>query len=277
LLSLRRASSANDFLREPLGRYCTGNRYAVFAHSPTLLGFVAWGRPDTEDVRELLRLCEIGLGTDSVRHRWLADVRGLELVQPATFGMFLEYTRRNRDTLRRNISRQAQLRPDGLVGAIISGFSHIAKLPYPERVFGDVGEALVWLDIERDEGLALVAELDAIRNAACESFDVVGRLRAELEAAGAVEIEAAARRLGLSTRSLQRELRRAGTTYRLELKSFRIRRAQELLRGGEHDLTSIAEQVGFASSQHFATAYRRAVGVTPSAWRARQRGTEPAG
>ena len=69
----------------------------------------------------------------------------------------------------------------------------------------------------------------------------------ELESAGALPIEAAARRLALSTRSLQRTLREAGTTYRLELKAFRIRRAQELLRG-DHNLGTIAAEVGFSSA-----------------------------
>jgi AraC-like DNA-binding protein len=268
---LQEGSSVSDFLANPIGRYYRGRRHAVFAHSPTLLGFVCWGRPDVEDVRELLRLCEIGLRPGTVRHRWLVDVRGLELVEPGTFALFLEYTHKNRETLRQNIVRQAQLRPEGLVGAIISGFSHLAKLSYPERVFGDVEEALTWLGVESREGIELLAELDAIRNVACESYAVVGRLRHELEAAGTLAVEDAALRLGLSTRSLQRALRLAGTTYRMELKAFWIRRAQELLRQGDRNLTWIAAEVGFSSVQHFATAYRRAIGDTPSAWRARHR------
>ncbi|HEY5241223.1 MAG TPA: hypothetical protein VIJ22_07155, partial [Polyangiaceae bacterium] len=91
----------------------------MYAHSPTLMGFACWGRPDVEDVRELFRVCAIGLRPGAVPYRWLVDIRGLELVEPATFGLFLDYTNRNREILRRNIVRQAQLRPDGFVGAII--------------------------------------------------------------------------------------------------------------------------------------------------------------
>jgi AraC-like DNA-binding protein len=268
---LQPGSTISDFVANPIGRYFRGRRYAVFAHSPTLLGFACWGRPDVDDVRELLRLCEIGLEPWAASHRWLVDVRGLELIEPRTFGLFLDYTRKNRETLRQNIVRQAQLRPDGLVGAIISGFSHLAKLPYPDRVFGDVDEALSWLQVDHQEGTALLAELESIRDVACESFLVVGRLRRELEASGALTIDDAAPRLGLSTRSLQRALRQAGTTYRLELKSFRIRRAQELLKQSDRNLTWIAAEVGFSSVQHFATAYRRAIGDTPTAWRTRHR------
>jgi AraC-like DNA-binding protein len=272
---MRRASTASDFLADPIGRYCAGRRYCVFAHSPTLLGLASWGRPDVEDVTELLQLCEIGLRPGVVPHRFLVDVRELELVMPATFGLFLEYTRKNGRALARNIVRQAQLRPEGLVGAIISGFSRIARLPYPERVFGDVEEALGWLEVERQEGLDLLAELDAIRNAACQSDAIVARVRAQLEASGAIGIDEVARLLGLSTRTLQRGLRQAGTSYRMQVQAFQIRRAQELLRTGEQNLAWIAAEVGFSSAQHFATAYRRAIGDTPTAWRSRHRALDP--
>jgi AraC-like DNA-binding protein len=271
---LQPAPSPTDFLANPTGRYHLGRRHCVFAHSPTVLGFASWGRPDVDDVSSLLRLCAIGLAPGIPPYRWLVDLRGLELVVPATFGLFLEYTRKNRDTLGRSIVRQAQLRPDGMVGAVISGFSLVARLPYPERVFGDIEEALAWLEIEHREGVELIAELDALRSSGtCEGHSIVGKLRQELDAAGALAVDKAARRLGLSTRSLQRALQQGGTTYRIELKSFRIRRAQELLRHGEESLTRIAAEVGFSSAQHLATAFRRAVGETPSAWRAGHRGT----
>ena len=261
----------SEFLSDPIGHYCRGRRSLVFAYTETLLGFACWGRPDVDDVRELLRMCEMGLKPGSVPYRWLVDLRGLELVEPGTFGLFLEHARKHREILGHNIIRQAQLRPEGLVGAVISGFSHVAKLSYPDRVFADVEEALAWLPVEPELGVPLIAELEAIRSSACESFLVVGQLRRLFETAGVLTIEDAALRCGLSTRTLQRALREAGTTYRLELKAFRIRRAQELLSHGERNLTWIAAEVGFSSVQHFATAYRRAIGDTPSAWRARQR------
>ena len=70
---------------------------------------------------------------------------------------------------------------------------------------------------------------------------------------------------------LQRALREAGTTYRAELDAFRIRRAHELLRQDERSLSWIAHELGFSSAQHFATAFRRAMGETPSVWRMRHR------
>jgi AraC-like DNA-binding protein len=267
---VKAAASPSDFLANPMGRYCVGRRHCVFAATPSLLGFASWGRPGVEDVAELLHLCAVGLEADMPRYRWLVDLRGLESVEPATFGLFVEYTRKNAKSLQRNIDRQAQLRPDGLVGAIISGFSRVARLSYPDRVFADVAKALAWLGVEHDEGTGVLAELSAIRDEARERHDVIARLRDELRATGALPAPHAAKQLGLSTRALQRALREGGTTYRMELKAFQMRRAQELLRG-EETLALIAGEVGFSSAQHFATAFRRATGDTPSAWRTSHR------
>jgi AraC-like DNA-binding protein len=254
-----------------MGRYWVGRRCCVYAHSPTLLGFASWGRPDVDDVRELLRVCGFILEPGVAPFRWLVDVRGLELVEPATFALFVDFTRTNREILGQRILQQAQLRPDGFVGAVISGFARVARLPYPDRVFADVEEALTWLEVDRQTGVDLLSELHAIRSETFEDFAVVARLRAALEGSRTLAIEENARRLGMSTRTMQRALREAGTTYRVELKAFQVRRAQELLRRDERPLTSIAAEVGFSSAQHFATAYRRAVGETPSAWRTRHR------
>jgi AraC-like DNA-binding protein len=57
----------------------------------------------------------------------------------------------------------------------------------------------------------------------------------------------------------------------------RIQQAQHLLRGGT-SVTATALRLGFSSSQHLADAFRRAVGIPPTAWLARVRaGAEPNG
>lgn len=265
------ASSVRDFLSAPLGRYYCGRRHAVFAHSPTLIGFASWGYPDVDDVRELLKLCEIGVAPGAVPHRFIVDLRALELIDPRTFGMFVDFTRGHREALARNVLGQAQLRPEGLVGAIISGFSHVARLPYPERVFGDVADALAWLELDHDLGTGLLDELTRIRDAASGTDGTVRCVRAELDSSHVRPLGEVATRLGLSRRTLQRALRDAGTTFRLESRSAWLRRAQSLLRDGDRNLSWVAAELGFSSVQHFSTAFRRALGETPSTWRARHR------
>jgi AraC-like DNA-binding protein len=239
----------------------------VFVVAPDLMGLTSWGRPDVDDVRELLRWCEVGTGAALPPHRFLVDIRALEGVEPATFIQFVDYVRRNGAALATQIVRQAQLRPDGLVGAIIGGFAHVARPPYPERVFLEPVEALDWLGIPADEGFALLGELEAIRSARVGRSDAVSRLHRLFETRGVLPIETAAQSLALSVRSLQRALRAAGTRYVTEARAFRIARAQDLLRTTDRPLGWIALELGFSSSQHFATEFRRAVGVTPSQWR----------
>ena len=43
----------------------------------------------------------------------------------------------------------------------------------------------------------------------------------------------------------------------------RVERAKRLLRGEQISVAEIALQTGFASQSHLATAFKRAVGVTP--------------
>ena len=54
------------------------------------------------------------------------------------------------------------------------------------------------------------------------------------------------------------------------LMKCRIHRAKELLARGEMDITAIATELRFSSSQHFATRFRQETGLTPKAWREAQ-------
>lgn len=47
----------------------------------------------------------------------------------------------------------------------------------------------------------------------------------------------------------------------------RIRRAMDLLSKGSVRITDLAAELGFSSSQHFATRFRQETGLTPKAWR----------
>ncbi|MBS2028078.1 MAG: helix-turn-helix transcriptional regulator [Deltaproteobacteria bacterium] len=263
------SSSVSDFLANPYGRYYCGRRHAVFAPKPTLIGLMSWGYPDVDDVRELLQLCEIGVQPRAVPHRFLADLRALEFIDPRTFTMFVDYTRRNRDALHTKLERQAQLRPEGIVGAVISGFSAVARLPYPERVFGDVDEALTWLGVEPGEGADLLQELDAIRSSAGATDPNVRRMREVLATTGCNSLDELAQRVHLSRRTCQRTFSEAGSNFRNELRMARLTRARDLLRQSDRNMTWIAAELGFSTVQHFAAAFRRDAGETPTAWRAR--------
>ncbi len=65
--------------------------------------------------------------------------------------------------------------------------------------------------------------------------------------------------------------REVGVPPRQFLLQARLRRAEAMLRETEIAVTDLAHELGFSSSQHFATAFKQATGTTPSHYRA-QRG-----
>lgn len=63
----------------------------------------------------------------------------------------------------------------------------------------------------------------------------------------------------------RREVGVAPAAYHLQL---RLEAARDALRQPVYDVTAVALQFGFSSSQHFSTQFRRMFGQTPSEWRA---------
>mgnify|MGYP000113430874 CR=1 FL=1 len=74
--------------------------------------------------------------------------------------------------------------------------------------------------------------------------------------------------LPLGRRQLARIYRHVrGTTIKRAQLALKIAEARSLLRNPQLSVTSIAFDLGFPSSQHFATAFRAIAGVSPRAWR----------
>jgi AraC-like DNA-binding protein len=80
---------------------------------------------------------------------------------------------------------------------------------------------------------------------------------ADLIEGGSPSIEALARRLAVSTRTLQRQFAEQGTTWRTELDAARYRRAMHARRAGVSDLTRLARQLGYADPGSAKRALRR--------------------
>lgn len=72
-----------------------------------------------------------------------------------------------------------------------------------------------------------------------------------------------ARQLGVSVRTLQRNLREEATTFRTVLDRLRRDRALELLMDPTLELATVAERLGFGNVSTFARAYRRWTGRSP--------------
>lgn len=84
---------------------------------------------------------------------------------------------------------------------------------------------------------------------------------------GSVSIESAARSLGTSVRTLQRELNREGADFRVMVSALRARRAVELLSETDASVTQISTTLGYSAPSHFARAFRKAVGTGPKEFR----------
>lgn len=113
---------------------------------------------------------------------------------------------------------------------------------------------------------------------------LIGRIQNELHCAFAEvgqgvqppTLVGIADRLHLSSRTLIRRLRAAGTSFQLEVDRVRQRRAIELLRKADVSVGAIADTLGFADSASFAKAFKRWNGVSPGTFR-KSRGTSGSG
>jgi transcriptional regulator GlxA family with amidase domain len=83
-------------------------------------------------------------------------------------------------------------------------------------------------------------------------------------------LRGAARALGVSERTLQRDLAAANTTFRRELARARVAAAAHLLVSTPAKLDAIARDVGCASGSHLAQLFRREKGETPGEYRVRR-------
>lgn len=76
------------------------------------------------------------------------------------------------------------------------------------------------------------------------------------------------RRLSASTPKISKAFKRqTGLPPHTFLLSCRIEAAKRALASTRRGIASIADGLGFSSAQHFATLFRRSVGMTPRAWR----------
>jgi AraC-like DNA-binding protein len=92
---------------------------------------------------------------------------------------------------------------------------------------------------------------------------------------GGVSIDGAAQSMDISVRTLQRELRRAGTDFRSLANAAKVQRAAELLRDTNGSITRVSADLGYSSPANFARAFRKATGRGPRQFRSKMSHDDP--
>jgi AraC-like DNA-binding protein len=255
--------------QSPRGRCYVARNWLLYgAPSGRLFGTQSWGRPDLDQVRELEAVADAVLAPRHPAFAMLIDVQQVDGIDAAGVAALGTYAIRRRAELARSITRLAILRPHGLTGVVAEGFFRVFAAPCHTAVFDDTAAALAWLGLTDER--AVIAAIPALRASIHGTSPLVLRLRSFLEANPHTATPAiAARRLGLSVRTLERRLREAGVRFKREQLEARIRIAQRRMRDSTVKLTALALDLGFASPQHFSNAFREVTGESPTAWRRR--------
>jgi AraC-like DNA-binding protein len=235
-----------------------------------------WQRADEPFIRRLIEVLDVER-TPQAPHLSLVDLRRLESPDPSAFHIFVNYMRKREKDFAVAVKRQALVRPEGIIGAVVGGFYNLLSPSYPSGVFTDSNKALSWLGVQEARAAELQAELNQLVVEATGQSPLLQQLhrvlRTRLLESGLAET---AREMGMSERTLQRRLKEAGTSFQAELNAVQVRTAQQLLRETDMKLTAIAVEVGCASLQHFSSLFRKLVGESPSTWRDQQRKAPPA-
>ena len=245
-----------------------GDRVLVWRPDPSLWMTVLWDAPTVADIEEMVRLHDTAYHTpDSFDS--LVDFQRVTLVDPVAFQSLVGFAERRRSEFQRQIRHQALVRPPGMIGALVTGFFESFGFTLPVRTFEERTAALAWLRPDRAAQLdrELAARLSGVVSPGLRRVREI--LRQHHDAG--MDLARCAQLLGLSVRTLQRQLGEASTSFRVELSRARIEAAKILLQTADCKLTAVALEVGFATSQSFAVAFREHTGESPSDWRRRLR------
>lgn len=156
-----------------------------------------------------------------------------------------------------------------------SGFAHL--WPGPAR-FGRPASRILFAGSLLDESLQM-ADAVAARQALVEcerelstlvtTSSLLASVRRQLgeRERGYPSLTELARARHVSPRTLKRRLAEQGTSYQRLLDELRRDRALKLLEVETNSVEQIAEQLGYSDAANFNRAFRRWLGLSPSAWR----------
>lgn len=253
------------FLRDPVGGYVFGERWLYFAATERVFGCVFWDEPTAEDLEDYVRVM-IDEERARAPHVTLVDALEVSGISARAFAVIAAYAATHRDALARVVTEIAVVRPQGIAGAVVGGFFAVVPKPFPVSMFAAREEALGRLGCR--DAASIAVEISATTAALRGVAPFLQAVRVALFATILdPTLEATARSLGVSERTLQRRLAEHETTFAREVLDLRVDAAKKLLRQPDISVTDVALMIGFSSSQHFGTAFKRATGMTPLDYR----------
>jgi len=262
---MRRVDGVSSFLVAADGDcYFATDKFLVWRKSADLLGFSVWGDRDRGSFEQQARVLDHFTEPSRPRQRVLIDASLCSDANPTTFSRTVSYlgSRRARHTA--GIEQLAVVVPQGVAGAVIVGLTVIVQPEFALRLFSDLSSALAWLQCENPEALA--QELASLQRVDADKSLLAGLHRLFMETEFSVSLGQAARRFGMSQRTLQRRLSEARTTFHAELSNAKLAMAKTLLSLGGRSITTIALELGFASVQHFSARFSAVHGESPRRW-----------
>jgi hypothetical protein len=205
---VRAAPDVEAFLAAPVGRYFAGSKFVTWVHHPRLLGNVYVERLDDRDLAAVARLFALP-GHADLRPPLRAIIDGgrLGVLKLPQYDVLRGYVASSLSLYLPLVERLAVVRPQGLLGATVTGLYHDVLAPSGRaQLFDDVAAAFAWLDDA--DGERARAAVDAIVADVLKLPPLLRRVRDLLDARGErspLALAAAARALGVSSRTLQRE------------------------------------------------------------------------
>jgi AraC-like DNA-binding protein len=137
----------------------------------------------------------------------------------------------------------------------------------PARAFTHTSAAWRWVGAPEPVSIAV----DALTAQLSPGRELRSQLQALLQLEPALTLEDAARKLGLSSRTLQRALRDEGVRFAELRDRSRAEIAAARLSRTDDKIDAVASDTGFRSRSHFVTWFRRLTSTTPAEFRAQHR------
>lgn len=253
-----------DRLLGPRPAWFAHRRFAAWSAGRSFVGWVLWSHFADEDAEAGKQLWIALAARMAPPFDFVLDLRALESLSHGAYTRIREFATTGKPGLRRMAILVGE---ETYGGAIQLGLYAISPPPFAWRSFTRYADAARWL--ERADAAPVFAEVEPMARAAAGEPSPAADLVRVLAVSPRATVEAAARTLGLSSRSLQRLLRERGTTFSDERDRARVVRARDLLADPAAKLDAVAAEIGCADRRSLNRLFRRLTGETPAEFRAR--------